>query len=208
MNDNDKQREAANAEASERFLIVGLGNTGRNYAGNRHNIGFMAVDLWCEQFAPSLAWTENWSAHTCSLRFQGIRCVVLKPQTYMNRSGSSVTAAAHYFRIPPEQIIVMHDELDFPLGRLAIKKGGGHGGHNGLRDIISQLGSRDFLRIRLGIGRSKQLDATHHVLSNFDPAEQSEVENLLKHAQLATNCLLTEGLATAMNRFNHAASQP
>jgi len=189
------------------WLLVGLGNPGPGYAGHRHNVGFQAIDAWSDQFVPTPVWSERYKAKTCSLRFAGTRVVALKPQTFMNRSGQSVAAAAHYFRIPPTQVIVVHDELDFPLARLAIKAGGGHGGHNGLRDIITQLGSRDFIRIRFGIGRPIHGEVTPHVLGNFAAAEQPQVQDALRVVCDAMGCLVRDGLKAAMNQFNTKASR-
>ncbi len=189
------------------WLLVGLGNPGPGYAGHRHNVGFMAVEAFCDQFVPAPVWSERHKGQVASVRFNGIRAVALKPQTFMNRSGQSVAAAARYFRIPPEQIVVVHDELDFPLARLAIKVGGGHGGHNGLRDIISQLGSRDFIRIRFGIGRPVRGEVTPHVLGNFATAEQLQVQDALRTTCDAMGCLLREGVKAAMNQFNTKASR-
>ena len=158
------------------WLIVGLGNPGARYARTRHNIGFMTVEKWAaEHSSASPSWTEKWKGQTTQVTIQGSsqgsgsgrRCVVLKPQTYMNRSGASVVPAAQFHRVPPAQIVVVHDEIDFPIGRLAIKQGGGHGGHNGLRDIVAQLGSAEFVRVRLGVGRPVHGDVADYVLSDL-----------------------------------------
>jgi PTH1 family peptidyl-tRNA hydrolase len=130
------------------------------------------------------------------------RCVVLRPQTYMNRSGGSVVPAAQFHRVPPPQIVVVHDEIDFPPGRLAIKKGGGHGGHNGLRDIVTQLGSADFLRIRLGVGRPVHGEVADYVLSEFSADQQDAAEDLARRAAAALTCMMTDGVVMAMNKFN------
>ncbi|MCB9754536.1 MAG: aminoacyl-tRNA hydrolase [Myxococcales bacterium] len=185
------------------WLLVGLGNPGPQYARNRHNVGFMAVDAWCEQFMPPPIWREKWNAHVTTARLLGIRCEVLKPQTYMNRSGLCVVQAARYSRIPPQQILVVHDEIDFPPGRLAVKKGGGHGGHNGLRDIIQQLGTREFLRIRLGVGRPPgKTEVSQYVLADFSTQDQRVLPELLEQAARAISCVIKDGVATAMNQFN------
>lgn len=186
------------------WLLVGLGNPGPRYAQNRHNVGFMAVEAWCEQFVPPPVWTDKWKGRTATVRLLGgARCVVLEPQTYMNRSGSSVVLAARYFRIPAQQILVVHDEIDFPPGRLAVKKGGGHGGHNGLRDLVQQLGTRDFLRIRLGVGRpADKSEVSRYVLADFSSQDQLVLPELLATAARAISCVLKDGVATAMNRFN------
>lgn len=186
------------------WLLVGLGNPGARYARTRHNIGFMAVDAWCERFVPRPGFTEKWKAQVASVNLEGGRgrVVVLKPQTYMNRSGQSVVPAAQFLRVPPAQLLVVHDEIDFPLGRLAVKKGGGHGGHNGLRDIVQQLGGGDFLRLRLGVGRPVHGDVADYVLSDFHPDERPLADDLLERAVRAITCVTTEGVVTAMNKFN------
>jgi PTH1 family peptidyl-tRNA hydrolase len=185
------------------WLLVGLGNPGARYARTRHNIGFMAVDAWCEQSAtvrPS--WSEKWKAQVATLNLNSGRVVALKPQTFMNRSGQSVVPAAQFLRVPFDRILVVHDEVDFPLGRLAVKKGGGHGGHNGLRDILQLLGAGDFLRIRLGIGRPVHGEVADHVLSEFLPDERPIVDDLLERAVRAITSVTREGVVTAMNTFN------
>jgi PTH1 family peptidyl-tRNA hydrolase len=120
----------------------------------------------------------------------------------MNRSGQSVVPAAQFLRVPPAQILVVHDEVDFQLGRLAVKKGGGHGGHNGLRDILQLLGNGDFLRIRLGVGRPVHGEVADHVLSDFLADERPVVDDLLERAVAAITCVTREGVVTAMNKFN------
>lgn len=181
------------------WLLVGLGNPGARYARTRHNIGFMAVDAWCPA-GPS--WSEKWKAQVTTVSGPP-RVVALKPQTFMNRSGQSVVPAAQFLRVPPTQILVVHDEVDFPLGRLAVKKGGGHGGHNGLRDIMQLLGSGDFLRIRLGIGRPVHGEVADHVLSEFLADERQVVDDMLERAVAAITCVTREGVVTAMNKFNN-----
>lgn len=186
------------------WLIVGLGNPGARYARTRHNVGFMGVERWAEACASPVApsWQEKWKGLTTTVSCGGRRCVVLRPQTYMNRSGGSVVPAAQFHRVPPTQIVVVHDEIDFPLGRLAVKKGGGHGGHNGLRDIVQQLGSADFLRIRLGVGRPVHGDVADYVLTEFTAAEQDAAADLVSRAADALTCMMADGVVMAMNKFN------
>lgn len=185
------------------WLIVGLGNPGSRYARTRHNIGFWGVERWVEASSPATpSWQEKWKGLTTTVGCGGRRCVVLRPQTYMNRSGGSVVPAAQFHRVPPQQIVVVHDEIDFPLGRLAIKKGGGHGGHNGLRDIVQQLGSPEFLRVRLGVGRPVHGDVADYVLTEFAADEQGPADDLVSRAVLALTCMMTDGVVMAMNKFN------
>jgi peptidyl-tRNA hydrolase, PTH1 family len=184
------------------WLLVGLGNPGARYARTRHNIGFMAVDAWCDKATSSPSWSEKWKAQVATIGTGSSRVVALKPQTFMNRSGQSVVPAAQFLRVPPPQILVVHDEVDFQLGRLAVKKGGGHGGHNGLRDILQLLGNGDFLRIRLGVGRPVHGEVADHVLSDFRPDEGQVVDDLLERAVAAITCVTRDGVVTAMNKFN------
>lgn len=200
--------------ASDRapWLLVGLGNPGAGYAGNRHNIGFMAVERWLDRHWPpgiSDPWREKFHGRYAQASGSFGKCIVLQPQTYMNRSGKSVLAAAQFYRVPPEQMIVLYDEIDFEFGRLAIKKGGGHGGHNGIRDIIDCLPSKEFLRIRLGVGRpDKGNNVSKWVLSDFVGADAAELPDLLDRAEAAVSTIMDKGLAVAMNAFNQAAKKP
>ena len=181
-------------------LWVGLGNPGANYALHRHNVGFMAVEALAAAQTPahlgSPRWTEKWKGLTTTVTCGGQRCVLLQPQTYMNRSGASVVPAMQFHRIPAGQTIVIHDEIDFSLGRLAIKKGGGHGGHNGLRDIVAQLGSAEFLRVRLGVGRPVHGEVADYVLSDFRPDEQGPAADLVERRTRAEVQTLLAELAS------------
>jgi PTH1 family peptidyl-tRNA hydrolase len=141
-------------------LIVGLGNPGADYVDTRHNAGFWLIDLVAAELGASFRFEKRFNADECKVRVAGRDVFLLKPQTFMNRSGQSVAALARYYKISPAEILVIHDELDLPPGTNRIKQDGGHGGHNGLRDIISHLGSREFFRLRVGIGHpgdSKQV---------------------------------------------------
>jgi PTH1 family peptidyl-tRNA hydrolase len=159
------------------FLIVGLGNPGSEYERTRHNIGFMAVDRLAGEGAH---FSSKFQGLVAQADIAGEKCVLLKPHTFMNLSGKSVQAAAAFYKIPPEQIIVLHDELDLPLGKIRIKRGGGANGHNGIKDIDQMLGP-DYWRIRLGIGHPGDKRQVHdHVLSRFDADEMPEVARVLK----------------------------
>ena len=194
------------------WLVVGLGNPGAKYASHRHNVGFMVVDAWAERRLPAPAWRTKHHGLSCSISSGvpgGGRAVVLKPQTFMNVSGDCVGPAARYHRSTPARIVVVHDELDFAPGRVAIKQGGGHGGHNGLRDIVRALGNSDFLRLRVGIGRPPpdRGDVSRWVLSDFTGPDASELPDVIERACDAIDHLLAEGVSTAMNQFNTAASR-
>ncbi len=191
------------------WLLVGLGNPGREYAHNRHNVGFMAVERWVDRhLTPGVGapWREKFHARTATLTLGRTRVVALLPQTYMNRSGKSVVAAAQFHRVPPLHVLVVHDELDFEFGRVAVKKGGGHGGHNGLRDIIGLSGSRDFVRIRVGIGRpTRGGDVSRWVLNDFDAVDTANLPEVVDRAQQAASAVIVDGVKVAMNTFNQSS---
>ena len=158
------------------FLVVGLGNPGPEYALTRHNIGFMAVDV----LADAGRFTSKFHGETYARTIEDEKVILLKPMTYMNLSGKSVQAAMAFYKIPPENVIVLHDELDLPLGKIRIKQGGGANGHNGLKDIDQMVGA-NYWRIRLGIGHPGMKEQVHgHVLSRFSNDEQDEVVKVLK----------------------------
>ncbi|HYD31405.1 MAG TPA: aminoacyl-tRNA hydrolase [Azospirillaceae bacterium] len=159
-------------------LLVGLGNPGSEYARNRHNIGFMAVEEIARRYTFS-PWRKRFQGQTCEATVAGMKVVALEPQTYMNLSGQSVGEAMRFFKLAPEQVIVIHDELDLPPGKVRVKKGGGHGGHNGLKSIDAHIG-KDYWRVRLGIGHpgDKNL-VSGYVLRDFAKAEQGWLEPLL-----------------------------
>jgi PTH1 family peptidyl-tRNA hydrolase len=161
------------------LVLAGLGNPGPGYAGNRHNIGFMAADAIAarHRFAP---WRRKFQGETTEGGIAGARLLLLKPMTYMNLSGQSVAAALGFYKLGPEALTVMHDELDLPLGRVKVKSGGGHGGHNGLRDIMAHLGP-DFRRVRLGIGHPGDKALVHHyVLQDFAKGERDGVAKVIE----------------------------
>jgi len=196
-------------DAAAPWLLVGLGNPGREYAHNRHNVGFMAVERWLDRQLPAgvgSPWREKFHARAAAVSLGSIRIVVIEPQTYMNRSGRSVVAAMQFHRVPPEQLVVVHDELDFDFARLAVKKGGGHGGHNGLRDIAGQLGHGEFIRVRMGIGRPvRGGDVSGWVLQDFGTDDAAALPDLLDRACHAITAVLTRGVAVAMNEINTKA---
>ena len=174
------------------WLFAGLGNPGGEYAGNRHNIGFMAVQAIAEQYKAA-AFRSKFKGHLSEVIIAGKKTAILMPKTFMNNSGESVAAAAKFFKIPPERIFVFYDELDLPPGKIRVKKGGGTGGHNGIRSIESHLGTADFWRVRMGIGHPGDKDkVSDYVLSDFAKADKQWVADLL--AVVAKHCgLLVEG---------------
>ena len=183
------------------LLVVGLGNPGRGYAGNRHNAGFMVVEELARRTGASFR--SKFSAQLAEARLDGARVALLKPQTYMNESGQAVGAAARFFKVDPDAVLVVHDEGDFDLGRLQLRVGGGLAGHNGLRSIASHLKTQDFLRLRIGVGRPGRgdpRDLADYVLSDFEP--EDDAEGLVARAADAVESLLSEGLEESQRRFN------
>jgi PTH1 family peptidyl-tRNA hydrolase len=160
------------------WLVVGLGNPGAGYANHRHNAGFMAVDALARAHQAS-AFSKKFHSEVADASIADTKCLLLKPQTFMNLSGKAVLAAAQFYKIAPEKILVLHDELDLPPAKLRIKQGGGHGGHNGLRDIDAMIG-QNYWRVRLGIGHPGNKDMVHsYVLSPFSSAERPMMEDFL-----------------------------
>jgi PTH1 family peptidyl-tRNA hydrolase len=185
----------------ERFLIVGLGNPGRNHAFNRHNIGFMAVDRMAARHDIELKRVQN-KAIIGNGRLAGRPVFLAKPQTFMNLSGEAVGPLANFYKIPLENILVIYDELDIPFGVLRLREKGGAGGHNGMRSLIQHLGN-DFARLRLGIGRPPgRMDAAAYVLQDFGRDELPVVSEMLSVAVEAIECFVREGIDLAMSRFN------
>ncbi|WP_141590244.1 MULTISPECIES: aminoacyl-tRNA hydrolase [unclassified Myxococcus] len=189
-------------------LIVGLGNPGREYERHRHNIGFMVVEALLSRARAELN-QEKFAAKVGQGTLAGERVLFVEPQTFMNLSGRSVAEAARFFKVPVEDVLVIHDELDLPLGRLQLKAGGGSGGHNGLKSIVSSLGDEGFIRLRFGIGKPEGPNARErvsgYVLSNFDDGERREMDALIDRAMDMTELWIREGLSVAMNRFNRKA---
>lgn len=187
----------------ERALIVGLGNPGPRYAGNRHNVGFMVVDRLAESASLPLSRTRfNGRYATGSL--EGRSVALLEPDTFMNLSGQSVSAARSFFNVAIGGICVVHDEIDLPFGTLRLKVGGGHAGHNGLRSMIAQLGGADFIRLRVGVGRPVHGEVSDFVLADFDREQREWLPDLLDRAANAVRLTLREGALRAMNIVNTA----
>jgi peptidyl-tRNA hydrolase, PTH1 family len=183
------------------LLVVGLGNPGREYAQHRHNVGRMVAEELARRHGAS--WRGKFNGRLAELRLDGHRVAVLAPETFMNESGRSVAAAARFFKVEPDAILVVHDEIDFDRGRLQARLGGGLAGHNGLRSIASHLGTRDFMRLRVGVGRPGRGDRrtpADYVLSNFEPEDDRDA--LVARAADAIETLDAEGLDRAQARFN------
>ena len=184
------------------YLIAGLGNPEKKYDGTRHNAGFAAADRLSKRLGISLS-ERKFNAVFGKGSFQGEQVLLLKPLTYMNRSGEAVRAAADYYRIPPEQVIVLYDDINFPCGRLRVRPQGSAGGHNGIKSIIAQLGTENFPRVRIGVGGlSEREDLVSHVLGHFSREDAAVMERAYDAAAEAACCIVTEGCEKAMNRFN------
>jgi len=190
-------------------LIVGLGNPGAKYAGNRHNIGFMCVDRFAH--GNSLSFTRsNSRAKIAEGRIAGHDIVLAKPQTFMNNSGVSVGGLVRKFKVKFENLIIVHDDLDLPLGRIRIRLGGSSGGHNGINSIVQHIGNQEFIRVRIGIGRPNSQEFNEngedevisHVLGDFTHDEKELMQQVIPCVSEALECLLDTGLIEAMNKYN------
>ena len=183
-------------------LIIGLGNPGGEYTGNRHNVGFMAADRWARAHALSFSKIQH-RAIIAIGRSGERRVIIAKPQTYMNDSGRAVGALLRFYKIPVERLLVIFDDLDLPFGVIRLRADGGAGGHNGMRSIIQQLGGNQFARLRIGIGRPPgRMDPAAFVLQDFSREETAELDALLDRAAQAVDTFLAAGITSAMNQFN------
>ena len=186
-------------------LVVGLGNPGEQYQDNRHNLGFKVVDeLRARARGPVLR--AKFGAELCEVTLVGERVLLCKPMEFMNVSGQAVARVAGFWKVPAADVVVVHDELDLPFGRLKLGVGGGHGGHNGVRSMLSDLGGAEFARVRVGVGRpAAGRDPADYLLSDFSRAEDKELPALVGLAADAIEMIVSKGLPTAMNRFNGKA---
>jgi peptidyl-tRNA hydrolase, PTH1 family len=201
-------RKSGNGEdmvEAERWLVVGLGNPGPKYAGNRHNAGFMVVDAMAAEKG------ERWKVHKAhaevvETRIEGAPVVLAKPRTFMNVSGGPIAGLAKFYKVPMERIIVVHDEMDIDFGALKLKKGGGSGGHNGLKSATASLSGPDYLRVRFGVGRPPgRMDPAAYVLRDFSSTEAPELDLNVERAAGAVRTILKDGLGRAQNIFHTAA---
>ena len=183
------------------FLVAGLGNPGREHARDRHNVGWMVVDELARRHGGSFK--GKFRGRLADIRVGDVKLALLEPETYMNESGSSIHSAAAFFKLHPEQVLVVHDDVDLETGRLQARLGGGLAGHNGLRSIAQRLGSQEFLRLRVGVGRPGRGDPrplSDYVLSAFSP--EDDVGEIVSRASDAVETLATEGLEETQRRFN------
>jgi len=188
--------------AEDRWLIVGLGNPGPEYAATRHNVGFLGADEVAERLGVSFR-RDRSRAMVATGQLAGVPVTLAKPMSFMNLSGGPVAALRGFYKLPPARVLVLHDELDLPFGTIRLKLGGGNNGHNGLRSITTALRSPDYYRLRIGIGRPPgRMDAADFVLRGFSASECRELPEILSRSADAVDALLTKGLATAQNQFH------
>lgn len=187
---------------TDRWLIAGLGNPGPQYAGHRHNAGFMVADVLAGRMGVSLRRDRSGAAVATGL-LAGLPVTLARPLTFMNLSGRPVAALRSFYKIPPEQVLILHDELDLPFGTVRLKLGGGDNGHNGLRSVTTSLGGPGYHRTRIGIGRPPgRMDPAVFVLRDFSAAERKDLPLVLDLAADASEALLRDGLAAAQNEFH------
>jgi PTH1 family peptidyl-tRNA hydrolase len=190
-----------------RWLIAGLGNPGPAYAANRHNAGFLTADVLAARAGARFK-AGKFRTLAAEGRLAGQSVTIIKPLTFMNEAGGPVTGVSGFYRLAPEQLVVIHDELDLAFGTVRLKLGGGDNGHNGLRSVTARLGTREYYRARIGIGRPPgRMDPAAYVLRDFSAAERKELPLVLEHAADAVEMLLADGLAAAQNAF-HASVPP
>ncbi|GAA4915240.1 aminoacyl-tRNA hydrolase [Streptomonospora salina] len=190
---------------TERWLVAGLGNPGPSYAGNRHNVGFMVAEALAERTGQRFKAHKS-RADVAEARIRGVPAVLAKPRSYMNLSGGPVAALSRFYKVPLERILVVHDELDVDFGALRLKRGGGAGGHNGLRSLTESLSGPGYLRVRVGVGRPPgRMDPAAYVLKDFSAAERTELGVIVERAADAAETVLTDGLEKAQNLYHTQA---
>jgi PTH1 family peptidyl-tRNA hydrolase len=187
------------------WLVVGLGNPGKEYAGNRHNVGFMVAGLLASRMGAKFGRSKRAHAEVAEgrLGFGGPKLILAKPLTYMNLSGAPVSQLVQFFKIPVDNVLAVHDELDLPYGQVRAKRGGGEGGHNGLRSMSKSLGTKEYARVRFGVGRPPgRQDPADFVLSDFTAAERKELEFLVDRAADVAEAVVLEGVEWAQNKYH------
>ncbi|MHB1355594.1 MAG: aminoacyl-tRNA hydrolase [Anaerolineae bacterium] len=184
------------------YLLVGLGNPGQRYALTRHNIGFRCIDLLAKRYGIDLT-RKRFAAKLGEGNVGGKHVILAKPQTFMNDSGKAVQPISHWFKVAPENILVIYDDLDLPIGRLRLRPGGSSGGHRGIDSIIKDTGNQDFNRLRVGIGRPALGNPIDYVLNAFSPDEERVISEVINLVESIVDCYLSEGIAQAMNRYNN-----
>jgi peptidyl-tRNA hydrolase, PTH1 family len=187
------------------WLVIGLGNPGKEYAGHRHNVGFLVADLLASRVGAKFGRSKRAHAEVAEgrLGYGGPKLILAKPLTYMNLSGAAVSQLAQFFKVPVENVVAVHDELDVPYGQVRVKRGGGEGGHNGLRSMSKSLGTKEYARVRFGIGRPPgRQDPADYVLSDFGSAERKELEFLVDRAADVVEAVVLEGVEWAQNKYH------
>ena len=188
--------------SDEVWLVVGLGNPGPQYAGNRHNAGFLVLDVLARRIGGRFK-THRSRSDVVEGRLAGHRVILARPRSYMNDSGGPVAGLRDFFKVPAERTLVVHDELDLPYGTVRIKEGGGDNGHNGLRSITKSLGTREYLRVRFGVGRPPgRMDPAAFVLRDFSATERKDLDLHVEVAADAVEAVIDKGLAAAQNQFH------
>jgi PTH1 family peptidyl-tRNA hydrolase len=191
-----------NNQSDNQYLIVGLGNPGRQYKHNRHNVGFLTLDRLAARFSESFSRMESKSL-VLKINHEGVRYILAKPQTYMNLSGGAVSSLVRFYKINLEKLLIVYDDVDLPQEVIRIRPGGGSGGHKGMQSIIKQLGTQDFPRMRIGVGRPPgRQGAADYVLKDFSPDEVEFLPNILDRAVGAIIVYTSQGLTKAMNQYN------
>jgi peptidyl-tRNA hydrolase, PTH1 family len=199
-------RHRAAADPGEQWLVAGLGNPGPDYAASRHNAGFMVADVLAARMGAAFR-RDRRRVQAAAGKLAGHAVLVAKPLSYMNLSGGAVASVSRFYKIPAERLIVVHDEIDLPFGAIRLKRGGGEAGHNGVRSVTAALGTRDFYRVRVGVGRPPgRRDAAGHVLKGFSKPERAELPLIIERAADAVEALLRLGLDAAQNEFHGAGT--
>jgi len=190
-------------------IFVGLGNPGAEYAKTKHNVGFMLADKLAEKLAAQKDWREKFNALVTESFFNGEKILIVKPQTFMNLSGEAVAPIANFYKICAEDLIVAHDDMDLPLGKIRLRPKGSGGGHHGIESIIQHLGEQNFPRVRIGVGRPPQnWTVNHHVLSPFNQDDAEIISKTVAELVPAVLCIFSEGINNAMNKFNPKRKNP
>ncbi len=199
---SSKKTQPEESRAAVDWIVAGLGNPGKEYASSRHNTGFMVLDRLAEASHAEFG-RRRFDGVTAEVEIAGQRVILVKPETYYNRSGDCVSALLGYFKVPAERLIVIHDELDLEPGRIRLKIGGGDAGNRGVRSVAQTLGTPEFVRVRIGIGKPPPGDEDHrHILQPVRPGGAGESESVIDRAAQAVEAIIGEGLERAMGRFN------
>ena len=195
--------KSAPGSASDTYVIIGLGNPGKEYENTRHNMGFRAIDVLSSDENIEIS-RNKFHALIGRGRIAGKKVILVKPQTYMNRSGQAARETAMYFDVPSQNLIVIYDDIDLPAGSIRIRKSGGAGTHNGMKSVVEQLGTKDFVRIRIGVGGAEDgEDLVDRVIGKVPKAEQELLDEAAAEAAKAAKDIITDGVDNAMNRHNH-----